>query len=770
MLTRINRIKNLGLVFQDYSVGAGLREFKQANLIYGWNGTGKTTLTRLFDVLESDDKLGVNYDVTIDEVRISQNDVFPKKVRVFNQDFVDRNLRIIEGQANKISILVGKQNQDLLDEIERQTIVLNGDSSDSEKVGIRKSLQLVTKAKTNKEQVRQAKFTEIAKTIGIAVGGNALRDYKKPQAETDFKQIVDTEQLSTDELESAVARAQQTVLPSVALLKIPDMKSLDGDRTDFSGALNEYQNEAERVASKTVKIAVIERLKEHADISQWIEHGIKLHADHNSDMCEYCGNSISESRIAKLADHFNDADQKLKKEVDDAVYHFQEVYSSLSGLNTSDPARFYSSLQEDVELASQELEEAKEEILGSVQVFAVELKKKKEFTTESLSLANRISTARLEQAIKKYNDLVEAHGKITNDIGPIQEAAKRQIKDHYLNGIKAAVDELVEQVAALTIEEARLTVEIRNAEKIISTAQKDISSDHQACDLLNDKLVNFLGHQELKFVPQTEQITDESGDTSEVVTAYNIQRGASRAVKLSEGEKTAIGFVYFVIHLSDQDFDKSDGIIVIDDPISSLDSNSLYQAFSFMKNTVKDCHQFFLFTHNFDFLKLVINWKKSEDRDRRKTSYFMINNEIVDSKRVANIDDMDKELWLHESEYHYLFKLLKQLRDTQDGSIAAAYPIPNIARKVWDTFTLFNVPDNRTQYKKIEHLKSEGYDGDKLDSIYKFINDQSHITGAGFDPSLVVGTKRAVIDMLTMMNEISPKHFDILDAATTDAG
>jgi wobble nucleotide-excising tRNase len=64
--------------------------------------------------------------------------------------------------------------------------------------------------------------------------------------------------------------------------------------------------------------------------------------------------------------------------------------------------------------------------------------------------------------------------------------------------------------------------------------------------------------------------------------------------------------VYFVVHLQD-DFDIKEGIVVVDDPVSSLDSNSIYQAFAFLKNAVKDAHQVFLFTHNFDFLRLLLD-------------------------------------------------------------------------------------------------------------------------------------------------------------------
>ena len=41
--------------------------------------------------------------------------------------------------------------------------------------------------------------------------------------------------------------------------------------------------------------------------------------------------------------------------------------------------------------------------------------------------------------------------------------------------------------------------------------------------------------------------------------------------------------MYFLKTLEDESLDLTEAIIVIDDPISSLDANSLYSAFSFMK-------------------------------------------------------------------------------------------------------------------------------------------------------------------------------------------
>lgn len=104
---------------------------------------------------------------------------------------------------------------------------------------------------------------------------------------------------------------------------------------------------------------------------------------------------------------------------------------------------------------------------------------------------------------------------------------------------------------------------------------------------------------------------------------------------MSEGEKTAIAFVYFTIHLTDQDFNIDSGIVVIDDPISSLDSNSLFQAFSFLKNSVKNSSQVFILTHNFDFLKLLLNWLKHYPKNKGGKEFYMIKNHYGNGSSVS---------------------------------------------------------------------------------------------------------------------------------------
>lgn len=210
--------------------------------------------------------------------------------------------------------------------------------------------------------------------------------------------------------------------------------------------------------------------------------------------------------------------------------------------------------------------------------------------------------------------------------------------------------------------------------------------------------------------------------------------------------------------MKDKDFDVSNGIVVIDDPICSLDSNSLFQAFAFLRNAVKEASQVFILTHNFDFLRLLLNWLHNKPNRDGKKAYYMIKNKLdSNDSRIAAIDKLDALLQENHSEYHYLFKVLCQLES--DGTIAKVYPIPNIARKLLDSFLMIMVPNSKSMYTKMELLT---FDANKKTAIYKFVNDQSHITGNGFNPSLIPECQKTVKYLLEMIEAVFPEHYKVL--------
>lgn len=109
---------------------------------------------------------------------------------------------------------------------------------------------------------------------------------------------------------------------------------------------------------------------------------------------------------------------------------------------------------------------------------------------------------------------------------------------------------------------------------------------------------------------------------------YSISRqdGTSAINTLSEGEETFLTFLYFMQQTKgdvDQSKISDKKIIVLDDPISSLDSTILYVVGAMVKDLAKkiiankgDVTQLFVLTHNVFFTKkrrliLEIRWAKT---------------------------------------------------------------------------------------------------------------------------------------------------------------
>ena len=64
-LKAIKKLKGLGL-FNNYQWNNTLHDFGRYNLIYGWNDSGKTTLSKLFECLEDGNSpkfYGLEYDI-----------------------------------------------------------------------------------------------------------------------------------------------------------------------------------------------------------------------------------------------------------------------------------------------------------------------------------------------------------------------------------------------------------------------------------------------------------------------------------------------------------------------------------------------------------------------------------------------------------------------------------------------------------------------------------------------------------------------------------
>ena len=117
-IKKIKKIKNLA-TFNDFQWQDNCQEFSRYNFFYGWNYSGKTTLSRIFRCLEikakHSDFPNAEFSIETDSVNITQRDVskdYP--IRTFNEEFVEENFHWNNEEAEIDPVLIlGKEAKDL---------------------------------------------------------------------------------------------------------------------------------------------------------------------------------------------------------------------------------------------------------------------------------------------------------------------------------------------------------------------------------------------------------------------------------------------------------------------------------------------------------------------------------------------------------------------------------------------------------------------------------------------------------------------------------
>ena len=202
----------------------------------------------------------------------------------------------------------------------------------------------------------------------------------------------------------------------------------------------------------------------------------------------------------------------------------------------------------------------------------------------------------------------------------------------------------------------------------------------------------------------------------------------------------------------------------------------------------KNAGQLFISTHNFQLFNLVKEWFITKNNHIKKDNiklksngqaekpipcdFFMVENFTESNIRKAKIVELDQTLRNYRSEYHFLFSLLNKFKDI-DLAYADFYTIGNVARRFFDIFADFKIPDSRDQKQKMEaivkELNKDKKDSDKIsdsdwNKAYKLVNEFSHNS----DPTSTIEhkdkseSKEAINILLNIVKKSDPKHYEIL--------
>lgn len=776
MIKRINSIKNYS-IFQTYSHNSNLRDFNRYNLFYGWNGSGKSTLASLFECLERKEQSQEyplsEWNIETDNTQITKNNVNNNNlnIRVFNRNFIEKNIFTQDDKIKGIIYLseeLGKDKEELDektkkdDEIKKRkdevSIELDGNSKDKIK-GLTASVDnfLSDAAKSIKANF---KVIEIEDTRLLNYDKTKLNNFITQNAAI-IKEKKSTLSVSDVELLSKSIRPQDKFKIDVSSIQKFDTKIL----------LKIYDRVKE-LCNSTITTKAITRLKENPAIAQWVYQGLQenIHA-HDATICEFCGQPLPVNRIEDLNKHFSDEFEKLKKALSDGIEWIEN-----NKIKTEFPPEtsLYDEFQNDykqslynyyqiINLLNSRLDDWKS---------ALSIKQNNPFEIPEKEI-NEIPISDIEiyqTAFDKVMQCIDYHNKKFDSLEDVVKANKQKLELHYVSAEVAKFDYFtkLDRLDKLKQEQKEIDIELKKTEDEIKYLKDKLSNETLGLNEFNKMLWNFLGRNDLSL--------ERRSEGGYFVKRNDLEEAKSKS--LSEGERTAIALVYFIAKLKENGNKIEDTIIVIDDPISSFDSNHLFHANFFIKNECKDALQLFVLTHNFKFFTLEKEWIKLEKNEiitNGRTqkddlhSIYLIRPKINDGVRNGNIENADNILDHFDSEYHLLFSEVKKFCKNPQTDYISTHTIANICRQLLESFLTF-----KFGRKKLEKCFDEITGFENLSKVRKFVNDYSHKADNGasmtnFNDNIFAEADKIVPDVLRLIEHVDKVHYDSMIARLNNA-
>lgn len=739
-IERISKLCNCG-VFRDFNWPGDLPEFGRYNLIYGWNGSGKTTLSRLFRDLEHQrvPKLG-DAVLQVGGNAVHSDDFADTdcQIRVFNREFIEENVFRFDGKDIPPVFVLGVENVEKQREID--SLVLQLSAAQSAQDSLRSAKETAVREYDQFCRVQARAIKESLRSNDQ----NPFNNYNKADFEADAEQMVDIEpppMVLSD-------REHQKLRDQLHPMRKENLSKLIYSFPDF----DEIVVVLSELMQKTVVSTAIEKLKADIALSSWIQKGLRLHRERDVEWCGFCEQKMPHDRMAALEAHFSTEYERITRRIDQEKKKLEYLADQTESVTHPNIAALYDDLREEYQAASEELDASLKLARDFFSASAKGLEEKigrifeqREFKVEAPS----VDVA----SIEKLNSVIDQHNEACDKLEERVAKARKRLAS---NTIASELEEFkILRHARKQVEEdlqANQRV-VQNLKNGIANLEREIVEHRRPAEDLNDDLHKYLGHTELSLEIK------EAG--------YELRRGDYPAEFLSEGETTAIALLYFLKSLKDRSFEPTNGVIVLDDPVSSLDANALFLAFGFIRDRTQDAGQLFVLTHNFTLFRQIRNWFHYLSRARgmnaslRSTRFYMINSVIRNGMRNSVIDPLDPLLEQFESEYQFLFsRVYLAQKKSELQTLEQNYFLPNIARRLLESFLAFRRPN--TTGDLWHKLNTVSFDHAKKLRILRFLHTHSHSDAVGEqeqDVTLLAESPAVLKDLLELMQQLDPDHY-----------
>lgn len=642
--------------FENYTGPS--EKFKIKNVIFGYNGRGKSSLA-----------------IGVKDAYLSGTLASPDKVRFFNKDYVDDNLSLQDpdtGARSKSRIkgviahfsAKDVESESKIKELQDKLInILPIDFRIKElESDTRKAIDSIhDRRKGTSAITKKDKDFDVEKVIRLY--GDDLSKAKKIEAD-------DTKLLRIE--------GDNVIGEKIELLRTITFR-------DFTKITDQDMSDAEVIFGKMYSDISIPS----SEIVAWLNKGLELHEE--NDKCNFCGGTVDLHDIASKVEDYNanekQKDTKTLQSLDDNLAELQNTIRD----NLMKKATATSALDPDVSISNSFtfIEEASKGIADARNIIKSKIK----------NIDKELTFAAFKGDLQKFNDAI----KVLNDTRDVQISkleTQNTNKDALVKGaigleilrdenIKSKLTDIAtckdELKAAITDNTA-----LKNEIRILKQAE---SATADFADYISGILINLNVNLKLVVSSDGNNYLIQHTQTSANLTMSDI----------SEGERNLLALLFFYYELfddSEQQVFKTDiELIIIDDPISSMDDINKMYILEMMKQVLAlDTVQIFMMSHSWDdFANICYGLS---DKAAAPYGFYEI-------KKDSNGNSLVVKTKSNVPPYHHNFLEVyefSQKPDTTSLDDCDIYHTPNIMRQVLESFLGFKTRNNSPTKKNEEEI------------------------------------------------------------------
>lgn len=655
MIKRIKTIKDIGRF-----INVGNKPLGKITLIYGPNCIGKSTLTDILRSLQAGDpkpiqmRLSIgkensnahteftfseNYNST--EKCISFNNTWdnpsPQFIKIFDSKFIEQNvftgLTITrENKENLTNLILGQSSVLIAQNIKE----------------LKQNLLSTTKELTQLED-------SLKKTLGQSDLGVTLDEFLKTIKDIEIEKLkLDRQKLATDINEYQRKLKNKDLILQLNQLNILPTFSVEKVVNQINETLQSSYDEINETSFQIIEV----HIKKHAPTKEdtfvnWIKRGnsdyLNIKGKENSK-CPFCSQSLE--NVSELIDAYNNVFnlelQNYETRITHQLYNidslFRELEDSLDTIskrgltnavqrnkidsytkhedyeNTQEVQGEDSNLEKSIKNVNEHLSSYKEKWNAVRDIKSAKIFKK----VEELN-----PTEHLTQAIASLNKLINDYNLNTEQVNSNLNSLKEMVNN---SEASTPLDEYKKKLAVLEVKIKRYELdsdvisitnkraEKHNAETKIKNLQAELEKQNKSYieNYFSEVTKSFQNYGSVDFnIKPTYRIRGNQPIYEPTIEFMNEEITEDKLPYIfSEADRRALGFSIFLTEVDRMDkSDKEKTIVILDDPVTSFDTNRSSKTCQSILKFVREFDQIIILTHSGNFYLEIYDLLKKDNSD-----------------------------------------------------------------------------------------------------------------------------------------------------------